>query len=238
MKQSRISRRRVLGLTLATGGVGIGWLVASNRLSSLIRLLPFVPTEAARQPEIVSRDEWNALPPNHDARNENGLASDATDGAWYVYEQPLEDVYKTIAIHHTGSLMFVNETMRDIQRLHLEHNGWADVGYHYGIDNKGVIYEGRDIHVRGAAVAGHNTGTLSIVVMGNFEIDQPTDSQLAALQTLIDWLTTRYRITHLAGHGEFNAESKCPGVNLAVFLDELAEHAGLRRGTEGYVAPI
>lgn len=238
MKNKQISRRRVLGLALFTSGVGVGWLVANNRIAGLIRLLPFVPAETVSQPAIVPREEWNALPPNHDAPNENGLASGPADSAWYVYEQPLEDVYKTIAIHHTGSLMFVNETMRDVQRLHLEHNGWADVGYHYGIDNKGVIYEGRDIHVRGAAVAGHNTGTLSIVVMGNFEIDQPTDTQLAALQTLISWLTSIYRITHLAAHGEFNAESKCPGANLAVLLDDLADQAGLQRGTGGYVAPI
>lgn len=238
MKQGRVSRRRLIGLALVSGGVGLGWLVANNRITSLIRLLPFVPAEPVAQPPIVRRDEWNALPPNHDAPNENGLASDPADGAWYVYEQPLEEVYKTIAIHHTGSLMFVNETMRDVQRLHTELNGWADVGYHFGIDNKGMIYEGRDIHVRGAAVAGHNTGTLSIVVMGNFEIDQPTDTQLAALQTLIKWLTSIYRITHLAAHGEFNAESKCPGANLAVLLDDFAEQTGLQRGTGGYVAPI
>lgn len=238
MRQKRISRRRLFGLALLTSGIGAGWLVANNRLTNLIRFLPFVPTEPVTEPVIVPRAEWDALPPNHDAPNENGFASDPTDGAWYVYEKPLEDVYKTIAIHHTGSLMFVNETMRDVQRLHTELNGWADVGYHYGIDNKGVIYEGRDVQVRGAAVAGHNTGTLSIVVMGNFEIDQPTDSQLAALQTLIEWLTSLYQITHLAAHGEFNPESRCPGANLAALLDGLAEQTGLQRGTGGYVAPI
>jgi hypothetical protein len=154
-----------------------------------------------------------------------------------VYPGNLADAYNTVVIHHTAIALDTNETMRSIQDLHMDTNGWADIGYHYAIDKDGVIYEGRNIGVRGASVAGHNTGVIGVVVMGNFEFDQPLMAQLTALQTLVNWLTTTYSLTHLAGHGEFNPESVCPGKNLALYLDMLARGAGLQRGTGGYVPP-
>lgn len=166
-----------------------------------------------------------------------GFAFDATDPAWYTYPDPLETVYNTVAIHHSASLLSTNETMRDIQDLHMDTNHWADIGYHYGIDNAGSIYQGRSITVRGASVAGYNTGTIGVVVMGNFEYDHPLDVQLSALQTLVNWLAAVFTLSHLAAHQEFNPESLCPGQNMLPYLDTLAHNAGLQRGTGGHVKP-
>jgi hypothetical protein len=170
--------------------------------------------------------------------NEFGVTDDPTNPAWYVYRQPITEIYHTVAVHHTAALLLSNETMRDVQNLHLHLNGWADVGYHYGIDHSGVIYEGRDIHVRGASVAGHNTGVIGVVLMGDFQIDEPLDVQLASLQTLVNWLAEQYPLTHLAAHREFNPETLCPGDHLMAHLDAVAQAADLQRGTGGYVAPV
>ena len=105
------------------------------------------------------------------------------------------------------------------------------------IDGKGIIYAGRDIQVRGASVAGHNTGTIGVVLIGDFQQDTPASAQLASLHVLINWLTLVYHLTHLAGHYEFNPETVCPGPNLRPYLDGLAQQAGLQRGTGGYVPP-
>lgn len=234
MLPEKISRRGVLLITVLSGiGAAVGVVLA--RLSQT----PSEPlTASASMPRIISREEWGALPPNHDAENEAGFAASPAESAWYVYTKPLDEIYNTVVIHHSDTLLFANETMPSLQLLHLNVNKWADVAYHFAIDKHGSIYEGRDIHVRGASVAGHNTGVIGVVVMGNFEIDQPLDIQLTTLQNLINWLANIYTLSHLAGHSEFNPESICPGKNLVVYLDQLAQAAGLERGTAGYVAPV
>ena len=189
-------------------------------------------------PSVVTRTEWGARPPNHDAPNEFGFATSPTESAWYVYPGDLATAYSTVAIHHSAALLAANETMRSLQNEHMDVNGWADIAYHFAIDKAGVIYEGRDIGARGASVAGHNTGTIGVVVMGNFEQESPLDVQLAALQSLLNWLAQQYTLSHLAAHGEFNLESVCPGKYLVAHLDTLAQKAGLLRGTGGYVAPV
>jgi N-acetylmuramoyl-L-alanine amidase-like protein len=190
---------------------------------------------SAGKPVFVRRAEWGARPPNHEAPNEFGFATRPTESAWYVYPGDLAAEYSTVAIHHSAALLASNETMRSIQNEHMDVNGWADVAYHFAIDKNAVIYEGREIGARGASVAGHNTGTIGVVVMGNFEQESPLDVQLDALQSLLNWLTQQYTLSHLAAHGEFNPESVCPGKYLGAHLDTLARGAGLLRGTGGYV---
>lgn len=190
------------------------------------------------KPVIVSRAAWGARPPDHNAPNETGFTDNPRQGEWYEYTGRLEDIYKTVAIHHSASLLITNETMQDAQNLHMDKNGWADIAYHFGIDKDGVIYEGRDLRARGASVAGHNTGTMGVMVMGNFVIDQPRPEQLDALQSLVNWLAATYNLTHLAGHGEFNPESVCPGRFMIDHLDAIAQAADLQRGTGGYVPVV
>jgi hypothetical protein len=195
---------------------------------------PQIPVEP---PPIVSRIEWGARRPDHKASNEFGVDKNGLGQGWHVYPDDLAHVYNTVVIHHSAQPLATNQTMQDIQNLHMNANHWADIGYHYGIDRNGVIYEGRRLQVRGASVAGHNTGVIGVVVMGNFEGESPMKAQLRALQALVNWLAVTYTLTHLAGHREFNPQSVCPGKRLAAYLDFLAGSARLARGTTGYVAP-
>jgi hypothetical protein len=226
----KISRRRLLWIGLGTGIFAIALKLIEDALYPYLPTLPEMPTP-------LPRSQWNARPPDHGAHNEYGFAASPTDSAWYIYPGNLADVYNTVVIHHSAIPLDTNETMRSVQDLHMNVNRWADIGYHYGIDRNGVIYAGRDIRVRGASVAGHNTGVIGVVVMGNFEVEVPLDAQLTALQTLVNWLAATYSLTHLVGHSEFNPETVCPGKNLAVYLDQLARGARLQRGTGGYIPP-
>ena len=232
-----ISRRKVL-ITACIATLGALITLLTRRRAPIIVVLE--PTQASQTPtlHIVPRAEWNARPPNHDAPNEFGITTDPTDPAWYVYPDNLADAYNTVAIHHSAIPLFTNETMRSVQDLHMDTNQWADIGYHYAVDKDGILYEGRDIRVRGASVAGFNTGTIGVVVMGNFEVDSPLEVQLTSLQTLVNWLATTYTLSHLAAHHEFNPESVCPGKNMLPYLDTLAQTAGLQRGTGGHVKPV
>ena len=119
--------------------------------------------------------------------------------------------------------------MASIQELHMDGRGWADIGYHYGIDVDGLLYAGRDIGARGASVAGKNQGVIGVMVMGHFQWEAPSMSQLKTLQTWVNHLATTYDLTHLAGHGEMNPESVCPGRFMTLYLNLLAQGAGLER---------
>lgn len=237
---TRYSRRRLLRLASAVGaGVGTGLVIGTGTAAYLLKVLQAAlqPQITVLPPMIVSRAVWGARRPDHKASNEFGFDKSALGDGWYVYPDDLADVYNMVVVHHSAQPLATNQTMRDIQNLHMNANHWADIGYHYGIDKNGVIYEGRRLQVRGASVAGHNTGVIGVVVMGNFEVESPMKAQLRALQTLVNWLAVTYTLTHLAGHREFNPQSVCPGKRLGRHLDHLANGASLERGTAGYIAP-
>lgn len=188
-------------------------------------------------PVILPRSAWGARDVNHQASAEPGFYGPDNLLGWRAYSGDLAAVYSTIAIHHSFPIRRDTGTMRDIQDLHQGTQHWADIGYHYGIGGDGAIYEGRDVHVRGASVAGYNTGTIGVVLIGDFEQETPAEAQLASALALVVWLGQTYSLTHLAGHYEFNPETVCPGLNMKPYLDPLAAAAGLRRGTGGYRTP-
>ena len=104
----------------------------------------------------------------------------------------------------------------------MDRRGFADVAYHFLIDSEGVIYEGREINVRGAHVQGFNTGSVGIVLIGNFSETEPTQAQTDSLENLVDYLRYTYEIRYLAGHKDYPDQSpdgtECPGVYMYPLL--------------------
>lgn len=184
---------------------------------------------------ITSRTDWKALEPNHEAQGENGFYNPITNpDGWREYTQPLTEIFNTLIIHH--SALPVSDGPLEIQKLHQTNKGFADIGYHFVIDADGQIYAGRALNVRGAHTGGHNTGTLGIVLLGNFEVEVPPDKQLQSLKELTHCLTSEFGFTHLAGHRDFQPdETVCPGKNLEPQLPDLARELGLKFGTDGYI---
>ncbi|MBI5349812.1 MAG: N-acetylmuramoyl-L-alanine amidase [Chloroflexi bacterium] len=186
---------------------------------------------------ITPRASWNALPPDHSVKDEHGLFDPRTNpGGWQMYTEPLDQVLRTIVIHH--SALAPTFGAAEIQRLHIEKRGFADIAYHFVIAADGKIFEGRSINVRGAHAEGANTGSVGVVALGNFEEAAPPEIQLRATRELIDHLRSSYpHITHLAGHCDFNQDSVCPGKHLYPLLKILAREASLLYGTGGYERP-
>jgi hypothetical protein len=187
---------------------------------------------------IIPRSAWGALPPNLNARDEYGLFDpDNNPGGWLEYPQPLAEVLNTVVIHH--SALDLSYGPLQVQELHQKQKGFADVGYHYLIDALGNIYEGRNIQVRGAHTGGYNTGTVGVVLLGNFETIPVPDVQLSSAKQLVQSLVAQYsHITHLAGHRDFQPdETVCPGTNLEPFLPTFATTLNLTFGTGGYQKP-
>ncbi len=183
-----------------------------------------------------NRRDWQASQVRAVSRVEFGnFDAKLNPSGWRVYDRPLSEVLRSIVVHH--SALKQSDGPREIQQLHFDSQGLADIAYHFLIDDAGVIYEGRDIGVRGAHVGGFNTGSVGICLLGNFENADPTLPQLAALDTTIIALRDAFGMTHLAGHRDFQpGVTVCPGGRFGPSLPRLAVKHGLKFGTGGYRA--
>ncbi|MFJ5258674.1 N-acetylmuramoyl-L-alanine amidase [Pseudomonas sp. NPDC088414] len=148
--------------------------------------------------------------------------------------------YTMIALHHAGrshSCTPGAEQMQEIQKGHLSQK-YDDIGYHFGIDCTGQVYEGRDIRLQGSSVLKFNTGLIGIVLLenpttpeeggdwvakGRVALDSLGYSttnvipaaQITALMHLIDALKSVFVIKHFGGHREYPGQASegkiCPG---------------------------
>lgn len=108
-----------------------------------------------------------------------------------------------IVIHHTASNFDDIKTPEDalatinaIFKFHTQTKKRWDIGYNFIIDPRGNIYEWRGgwESVIWAHAAYNNAPSLGIALMGNFEINEPTEKQLDALTRLSTALMIKYRI--------------------------------------------
>lgn len=212
-------------------------LVATGSVTAIMALLPGCRRKCSWEDlHIVSRDAWHAVPPDIQGSVEGVYDAVSNPGGWYVYPQPLTEVLNTIVVHH--SALPLSDGPLEIQAKHLTTQRYADIAYHFIIDAAGTIYAGRDLQVRGAHTGGHNTGTVGVVLLGNFEETVPFEVQLSSLKRLAFCLRDTYGITHLAGHRDFQPEvTVCPGENLETLLPGLAKELRLEFGIGGYVGP-
>lgn len=222
----------LLALLLA---FGLGWLLYRFVKAETISLRDSPPP----MPAILSRAEWGARMLDLEASEETGAFNAQFNLAGVLtYSNDLSVALNTIVVHHSA---IPNASPAEIQDLHMDRRGFADVAYHFLIDSNGVIYEGREIHVRGAHVQGFNTGSVGIVLIGNFNETMPTQSQMDSLEQLVDYLRYTYEIRYLAGHKDYPNQSpdgtECPGANLYPLLSDLARELGMKYGIGGYVKP-
>ncbi len=167
------------------------------------------------------------------------------DGKGRTYRWPLQysKSVKLIVVHHTaipntGEKRSSTEQMRALYEMHANSRGWGDIGYHYVIGDDGKIYEGKagGEYVVGGHVYCGNVGTVGISLMGNFELELPTQTQMRSLQ----WLTARLQDTYninpkgtvrfhgkdhppVVGHRDL-LSTDCPGYYVAETLDQVRTH--------------
>ncbi len=151
-------------------------------------------------PAIVTRAEWGA---------DESMRTAARGFA------PL----RKFVVHHTASRNQPKDpvqVVRDMYRYHVQGRQFADLGYNFVIDHRGVIYEGRwarpygsgerhdgedgnGLSVVGAHSLGMNAGTCGIVLIGDFTKGKPTAPALGALIQLIAWKASLHQVDGLGG---------------------------------------
>lgn len=129
-----------------------------------------------------------------------------------------------ITVHHDGiptvfwgeDLAGCRSRIEFIRRGH-RNKGWGDIGYHLIIDRAGRVWEGRPLQWQGAHVRNHNEGNIGILVMGNFEVQKPTQAQLASLDRVVRTAKSQWKVAkkNLRSHREWeDASTSCPGKHL------------------------
>jgi len=157
---------------------------------------------------VNSRPKWRALPPKLSKL-------DAVGGPW-----------EKITVHHSdevGALVFNGtfqqscEAMQSIQRQHLVGNGWGDIGYHFLIDGRGRVFEGRSLEWQGAHAgnSAKNRRNLGVCLLGNFDKHPPSAQASESLGNLLEDLRRRHGIPRrkIYLHSEFT-NTDCPGEQL------------------------
>ncbi|MBF8984719.1 N-acetylmuramoyl-L-alanine amidase [Lutibacter sp. B2] len=87
-----------------------------------------------------------------------------------------------IVIHHAAHSSC---TVKDVHNWHLS-NGWSGFGYHFFITKDGQIYRGRSESTMGAHCKDYNNVSLGICLQGNYDKEEVSYVQIAALLKLCD----------------------------------------------------
>ncbi|MCP5023910.1 MAG: N-acetylmuramoyl-L-alanine amidase [bacterium] len=149
-----------------------------------------------------------------------------------------EDPWRYITIHHSALEESVSTVstqsgaktaLRKMQKYHMDSRGWGDLGYHFLIDSRGQVYEGRSMHWQGAHAGrdnhnrNNNVGNIGICLIGNFDKIRPTAASLRSLKKLVLNLRQQHRIpsNRIRGHMDWK-QTECPGEYLLPFVRQLA----------------
>jgi hypothetical protein len=66
--------------------------------------------------------------------------------------------------------------------------GFDDIGYHFGVDCQGNIYEGRDVRLKGSSVHNFNTGVIGIALLNDLTTAEEGADALALGRQSLEYL--------------------------------------------------
>lgn len=128
-------------------------------------------------------------------------------------------VPRELAVHYTATYSDQNPTVSEITKWQ-KRVGMRTFAYHWYIDRKAALFEGRPEYEMGAGVRGHNGYTLHVAWAGgldretgpNVGVWNITEEQEQELIRLIKDILERHpTITRVRGHKDFVA-TECPGL--------------------------
>ncbi|MES0491493.1 MAG: DUF4157 domain-containing protein [Leptospirales bacterium] len=183
--------------------------------------------------KIIPRRDWGAKDPVTDGNRE------------YNEITFKEKVYDSIVIHHSGNSGM--KTMNEVQEDHMDADDpRADIGYHYGVNMQGHIFQGRSIDITGSHVDRANTGKIGIVLLadldtkdenmkwykelGEWSDDELTKKMDKAAMNLILKLKSQFPlIEFLGGHKEYDTRRACPGDLGMAVINKWRTGSGLQK---------
>jgi hypothetical protein len=122
--------------------------------------------------------------------------------------------HSTPCVHHTSSSYGIKKSssvaaeeacLRNIEAYH-RSKGWDNIAYSHLIFPSGRIYTGRGWNRIPAGAIGFNTGNWHPCLVGNFEVEKPTDEAVHSLR----FRTRTGSRKRAVGHYQVNP-TDCPG---------------------------
>lgn len=132
-----------------------------------------------------------------------------------------------IIVHHSATADGEIKNFDGIRNHHIKTNGWADIGYHYVVENINGTYvtiKGRAENVAGVHCPTQNNQSLGICLVGDFRKGNPPQAQLEETVRLIKDIYSRYGELPLYGHSDFRP-TECPSFNVELIRNMLKEDA-------------
>lgn len=146
-------------------------------------------------------------------------------------------VIRRITLHHSGVRLTDNslapERVRQHQQWHMITKGHPDIDYHFLIDRRGTIYQGRNPRFRGDTQTEYDpTGHLLICCEGDYEGtsgQRPTAALLRSLTRLTAAAAQRYDVPvrRIRGHRDYSDQTDCPGSRLHRLITDGSLAAGV-----------
>lgn len=130
------------------------------------------------------------------------------------YRQRALDTITHAVVHHSAT---AGGTPEAFARYHVRDLGWPGIGYHYVIDRKGQVYKCHPATVVSYHASGANSHSVGVCLVGNLDVQRPTQSQMSALAELLRELVGAYQIpaANVIGHRDVPGTRKsCPGRNV------------------------
>mgnify|MGYP003669358024 CR=1 FL=1 len=176
-------------------------------------------------PEVCERDCWCPTCP--------------------IDNSPLFTEPTHLIVHHSAGNNQSNNfatVVEYIWDLHVNTNGWDDIGYNWLIDPNGILYEGRPDNFQGAHFSCINENTVGVCVIGDYSLVQPSEEALSTLVELlafeaidhaIDVNAQSYHVTgnfildNVAGHRDSSgsdhacSSTVCPGDSFYPLLEAI-----------------
>ena len=189
-------------------------------------------------PPVVTREQWGCTPATCPAK-----------------DPPLYTTVTHLIVHHTDNLNTAKDwaaVVRAIWVLHVQGNGWNDIGYNYLVDPNGLLYEGRagGDGVLGAHFSGVNSGTMGVALLGTYIDVSPPAPMLDTLEAMLAWQADKWgldvtgqklhsssglMLNVISGHRDANVSPKasgtteCPGNTAYSFLPRIREDVYARK---------
>ena len=113
-----------------------------------------------------------------------------------------------ITIHHTAGP--IDQSLESIAKYHVENRGWPAIAYHIAINSDGDINFLNDIERRTYHDSGENTRSIGIVLIGNYQVQEPTEAMLKSIHLVTEALCKSLKIKGIRGHRD-TSPTLCPG---------------------------
>jgi len=121
-----------------------------------------------------------------------------------------------LVVHVTATPPSKDIGVKEVRAMH-KAKGWSDVGYHFVIRRSGTIEAGRPLNQIGSHVAGWNSVSVGISLVGGVDAkgkpeNNATPAQIKALDQVLRELLIRYPNARICGHRDLSPDRDGDGV--------------------------